>query len=366
MGYIGNQAVQGFSSIPAKQDLTGATGTTLTLSHPVSSSEAIDLYINNVRQEPTTAYSAADTTVTLTGSVVATDDIYVVYNALALQTTVTPDASVSTAKIVDGSVTSAKLDTNIAITGNLTVDTSTLKVDSTNNRVGINNASPTTALEVDSDGATTAIFDRATDDGDVLEIRSSGTTMGSIGTDGTNTYIVFRTEANGDGCGLRGSGSLTGAVIPVDGDGSPADNHLHFGTSSARWDNIYATNAAIQTSDQNEKQQIAALTDAEMIAAKSISALFKTFKWNSAVETKGDAARTHTGVIAQDVEAAMTAAGLDAGNYAFFISDTWTNDDGNSQTLKGIRYPELLAFVVAATEQRLANIETRVTALEAS
>ena len=107
MGYIGNQAVQGYSSIPAKQDLTGATGTTLTLSHPVSSSEAIDLYINNVRQEPTEAYSAAATTVTLTGSVVATDDIYVVYNALALQTSVPPD----------GSVTSAKLDPNLVLGG---------------------------------------------------------------------------------------------------------------------------------------------------------------------------------------------------------------------------------------------------------
>ena len=107
MGYIGNQAVQGFSSIPAKQDLTGATGTTLTLSHPVASSEAIDLYINNVRQEPTEAYSAAATTVTLTGSVVASDNIYVVYNALSLQTTVPPD----------GSVTSAKLDPNLVLGG---------------------------------------------------------------------------------------------------------------------------------------------------------------------------------------------------------------------------------------------------------
>ena len=107
MGYVGNQAVEGYSSIPAKQDLTGATGTSLTLTHPVSSSESIDLFINNVRQEPTTAYSAAGTTVTLTGSVVATDDIYVVYNALALQTTVPPD----------GSITSAKLDPNLVLGG---------------------------------------------------------------------------------------------------------------------------------------------------------------------------------------------------------------------------------------------------------
>jgi len=107
MGYVGNQAVQGYSSIPAKQDLTGATGTSLTLTHPVSSAESIDLFINNVRQEPTTAYSVAGTTVTLTGSVAATDDIYVVYNALALQTTVPPD----------GSITSVKLDPNLVLGG---------------------------------------------------------------------------------------------------------------------------------------------------------------------------------------------------------------------------------------------------------
>ena len=110
MGYVGNQSTNAYSSLPAKQDLTGATGTTLTLSHAVAGPESIDLFINNVRQEPTTAYSVSDTTVTLTGSVVATDDIYVVYNGLALQTIVPPD----------GSVTSAKLDTNIEVSGILT------------------------------------------------------------------------------------------------------------------------------------------------------------------------------------------------------------------------------------------------------
>ena len=61
----------------------------------------------------------------------------------------------------------------------------------------------------------------------------------------------------------------------------------------------------------------------------------------------------------------MSNAGLDAADYAFWCSDTWTDDDGKSHTRMGIRYPELLAFVGAATEQRLSNIESRLTALEA-
>jgi len=91
MGYIGNQQTEGFSKIPPKQDLTGATGASLILSHAVSSPESIDLFINNVRQEPTESYTTDGNTVNLVGyTVAATDDIYVVYNALAQQTSTHP------------------------------------------------------------------------------------------------------------------------------------------------------------------------------------------------------------------------------------------------------------------------------------
>lgn len=135
MGYVGNQSTNAYSSLPAKQDLTGATGTSLTLSQAVAGPESIDLFINNVRQEPTTAYSVSDTTVTLTGSVVASDDIYVVYNGLALQTIVPPD----------GSVTSAKLDTNIEVTGILTEPNKEyFQVDLTTTQSGITDGAETT------------------------------------------------------------------------------------------------------------------------------------------------------------------------------------------------------------------------------
>ena len=90
MAYIGNKSDTAFTSL-LKQDLTGASGTSLTLTHAVANANDIALYINNVRQEPTEAYSVNGTTVTLTGTVSGTDDIYVIYLARAVQTTVPPD-----------------------------------------------------------------------------------------------------------------------------------------------------------------------------------------------------------------------------------------------------------------------------------
>ena len=123
MAYIGNPVDTAFTSL-LKQDLTGASGTSLTLTHAVANANDIALYINNVRQEPTEAYSVSGTTVTLTGSVSNSDDIYVIYLARAVQTTVPPDGSVSTAKIADTAVTNAKIanstiDLTTKVTGTL-------------------------------------------------------------------------------------------------------------------------------------------------------------------------------------------------------------------------------------------------------
>ena len=74
----------------------------------------------------------------------------------------------------------------------------------------------------------------------------------------------------------------------------------------------------------------------------------RKFKWKSKVVEKGDDARTHFGIIAQDLQDAFTAEGLDANKYAMFCSDTWTNDDDSEQTRLGVRYSELLAFIISA------------------
>ena len=58
---------------------------------------------------------------------------------------------------------------------------------------------------------------------------------------------------------------------------SDADDVADLGSSSNRWDDVYATNGTIQTSDQTVKQSISSLTTAEMNVGKKLSSLIKTF-----------------------------------------------------------------------------------------
>jgi hypothetical protein len=266
-------------------------------------------------------------------------------------------------------------------------------------------------------------LNRTSTDGDIMRGYKDGVNVFSVNRSGYSTAVKAPATSgvyNHLELGASAQNQQTYYLVWDAHNGrfySAADNAHDVGSPFLRWDDIYATNSTINTSDQNEKQQVASLTDAEITAAKAISKLFKTFKWNDSVAEKGDAARTHSGVIAQEVEQAMTDAGLDAGDYAFFISTTWWetqtevpaveaveavdatyDEDGNMLTAavsaveaqeaytrteryespeeapegaiernrKGIRYPQLLSFIGAATEQRLASIETRLDALEAN
>lgn len=304
---------------------------------------------------------------------------------------------------VSGAFTSQGIDDNATSTA-MTLDSSGNLLVGTTDSTLFNNSGSGTGINLQNfgniavarDGNDCMVLNRLNSDGNILLIKKDGTGMGQIGsqeyTTGSRTLYI-----QGESCsGIRFDPER---LIPFKNN-SIIDNALDVGDPNFRWDDIYATNGTIQTSDANEKQQIASLTDAEINAAKAISKLFKTFKWNDKVAEKGDAARTHAGVIAQEVKQAMTDAGLDVGNYAFFISNTWWEtqtevpaveaDEENGieaqeaytridsydtaeeapegateRTRLGIRYPELLSFVGAATEQRLASIESRLDALEA-
>jgi hypothetical protein len=130
-------------------------------------------------------------------------------------------------------------------------------------------------------------------------------------TTGTASTAGFFTVGIRD-TGLRffdAFGSKYIAAYNVD-TGDDSDGLVDLGATNLRFDDIYATNGTIQTSDQNEKQDIAELSEAETRVAVACKGLLRKFRWKSAVEAKGDEARTHFGIIAQDLQAAFEAEGL--------------------------------------------------------
>lgn len=183
---------------------------------------------------------------------------------------------------------------------------------------------------------------------------------------GTNTVIAIAVNNNNQ-VEIKSYDRAAGAYTPVNIGGnssaSPvrplANNVATLGTASRRWTEVFATNGTINTSDENQKQQIATLTTAEQAVAVALKGLIRTFRFNDAVDLKGTAARIHVGVIAQSVRDAFIAEGLDPMMYSMFCSNTFYEDsngntsdfsaDGMSEVTRlGIRYDELLAFIIAA------------------
>lgn len=140
MPYIGNIPATQFTAL-TYQDLTGESGTSFTLDTSVGSAQDIEVFVNNVRQEPGVAYTiSGGTTLNMTGTVSATDDFYVVFQGKAVGTITHPSDSALQA-------------TTGTFSGDLTVDTDTLHVDSTNDRVGIGTTSPQKTFVVSNAGA---------------------------------------------------------------------------------------------------------------------------------------------------------------------------------------------------------------------
>ena len=98
MSYIGTPPSNAFTSL-LKQDFSTSATTGYTLDHAVNNANDIALFINFVRQEPTAAYAASGTTLTLTSATASSDDMYCVYLGQALQTVNPANASVGISQL---------------------------------------------------------------------------------------------------------------------------------------------------------------------------------------------------------------------------------------------------------------------------
>jgi len=98
MPYIGQQPATSFQSL-VKQDFSVSATQNYTLSQSVTNANDIALFINNVRQEPTTAYSASGTSLTLTEATAGSDDMYCIYLGKSVGTINPASGSVGMAQL---------------------------------------------------------------------------------------------------------------------------------------------------------------------------------------------------------------------------------------------------------------------------
>jgi hypothetical protein len=108
------------------------------------------------------------------------------------------------------------------------------------------------------------------------------------------------------------------------------DNSGHsLGTAAFRWTEVFAGTGAINTSDENEKQDIEEISFAESQVAKKAKTLIKKYRFKSAVKEKGERARIHFGIIAQELEEVFKEYDLDPYAYGVLCYDEWYEYNGD-------------------------------------
>lgn len=202
----------------------------------------------------------------------------------------------------------------------------------------------------------------------------------------TNSYLSFRlwvpTANSTTSHDVRFAFSSGSTVNNLYFYPSTSDGNVRLGSSAHKWNTVFASTASINTSDARKKSDIENISDDVLDAWDSV--LWKTFRMNDAIAEKGDRARVHSGIIAQDIKAVFEEAGLDPSRYAFYCYDSWEATE-NKYDAEGrqmetawpagdcysVRYEEALCIEAAymrrenvRLKKRVADLEDRLAALE--
>lgn len=142
------------------------------------------------------------------------------------------------------------------------------------------------------------------------------------------------------------------AFIDCRGDFAPnADNRYNLGAPNFAWSTIYCSTNELNGSDRNIKNSIEALPVKYVRMFELVEP--KRYKLNS-----GTSGRYHTGFIAQEVEDAMRACGIDSQEFAGWAAAKL--DDGSETYF--LRYSEFIPILWAKVREQ----EARIRRLEAS
>ena len=227
MAYIGTPAAIGFSSTK-KDSFSGDNSTTgFTMSKIANTGTDIQVFVDNIRQEPTIAYSTSGATLTFTEAPpTGTNNVYVVHQHNALGTGTLPPQDLGTTDYIFGDDISFNSDASVI---NMGLD-SEIKLTHVHN---------TGILLTDSGGTPTLQLHDANEsvssDGSKLILTSNGVAFSLPTADGTSNQVL---QTNGSGVlsfatvdtsGATDSFAITGSTPTLTiGDAGAEDTKIVF------------------------------------------------------------------------------------------------------------------------------------------
>lgn len=288
---------------------------------------------------------------------------------------------------LNGSITNIKADINglrTTVSGNIDGSTAQSMIDQSIDKItlSVSSSSSGTTFNILSNGVvvdSTGSIDLHVDavnidgtltaseiEGDTITVRNdNGRRCGYIYTEYASTADYKMTleskamELNATSGNLYLSGNNGRSALNFDydfidcrGDFAPnADNRYNLGAPNFVWSTIYCSTNELNGSDRNIKNSIEALPVKYVRMFELVEP--KRYKLNS-----GTSGRYHTGFIAQEVEDAMRACGIDSQEFAGWAAAKL--DDGSETYF--LRYSEFIPILWAKVREQ----EARIRRLEAS
>ena len=165
---------------------------------------------------------------------------------------------------------------------------------------------------------------------------------------------------------------------------APYQNNIQLGSAAHKWSQVFASTAAISTSDERQKEDIQEYPDELLDAWEEIN--WVQFKFKDSVKEKGDNARIHAGLIAQRIASVFERHGIDPAHYGLYCYNEWEGQEpvlgyGGQVDMEGweagnvysVRYEECFAIEAAMQrrkaqrlEERLLNIERMLAQMQSS
>lgn len=177
----------------------------------------------------------------------------------------------------------------------------------------------------------------------------SGATPWTISSNGSDMFLGTGTTSSGITLRPNGGASTTGGVTHTITAMRPeVDNQISNGATGFRWTAVWAANGTIQTSAQDQKENI---TPSDLGLDFVLDLQPKSWVWNNGPEQD----KTHYGFIFEDVAAIAPAD----------FGGLYESEDDES--VHGLTYTELMAPMVGAIQElnaRIVSLENQIQELE--